>query len=404
MTIKASRPGQTIAAEGRVTVALSRNPGDPVRVGYKTVGDICGLLCGLTPDKAITVIAALHAVCVTAQSHAAVTALESAMGIVPTRQTAAARALLSMMERLREHLLKIMMAWPDLVPDPAVPSGPCASGDGAIRNSGQDPHALRTVAGLLARLNKALCGADNAFRLGASVTMGPDQIRAADLVIRDAATLVEEHVLGEPVARFLKRRGRCSVAFWAENTSTPAARLLAALMARGQFEEASSGDRDGTPSVSEQASSDATSQACERSEATLFVRYRDDPLVTSLMASGVGARLVARLVDCARLSGEMRAVLEGRSDPPLGVCHGDGRATGRIDAARGELVHEVQVRPGRVVSYRILPPTLVNFHADGVAARCLNDITVTQDDERMHLAHLVVHAIDPCVAYDVRLG
>ena len=59
----------------------------------------------------------------------------------------------------------------------------------------------------------------------------------------------------------------------------------------------------------------------------------------------------------------------------------------------------------RLVGMRwgFLPPTNVNFAPGGIAAECLAQLAADNDGERLGLASLVVNAIDPCVAYDVRM-
>ena len=52
----------------------------------------------------------------------------------------------------------------------------------------------------------------------------------------------------------------------------------------------------------------------------------------------------------------------------------------------------------------MLAPTEWNFHPRGIAASLLEAIPAgLADAQREHLARLVVHAVDPCVAFDLRL-
>ena len=75
----------------------------------------------------------------------------------------------------------------------------------------------------------------------------------------------------------------------------------------------------------------------------------------------------------------------------------------QVQAARGLLVHRVAIRAGRVADYRILAPTEWNFHPQGAAALGLATLP-DADDETLHrLGGLFVTALDPCVAYDLRI-
>jgi coenzyme F420-reducing hydrogenase alpha subunit len=78
---------------------------------------------------------------------------------------------------------------------------------------------------------------------------------------------------------------------------------------------------------------------------------------------------------------------------------GDG--LGRIEAARGCLVHRVELREGRVARYQILAPTEWNFHPDGALVRGLAGRAA--GDDAAWRARLLVAALDPCVTYTLRI-
>jgi [NiFe] hydrogenase assembly HybE family chaperone len=98
--------------EGHVHIELSRRPGHAAKVSYDQPGVIGHLLCGKSPSDATQIIPRLYSVCGTAQAYAAVTALERALGVEADAQTAGARAALTAMETLREHVLRIAFDWP----------------------------------------------------------------------------------------------------------------------------------------------------------------------------------------------------------------------------------------------------------------------------------------------------
>ena len=110
------------------------------------------------------------------------------------------------------------------------------------------------------------------------------------------------------------------------------------------------------------------------------------------------------MVELARFPGEILAVLTGESLPPSAIRDESCSGYGTVEAARGLLVHTATVEAGRVSAYRMLPPTGRNFATHGIAARCLDDLRAANEDERRLRADLVVNAIDPCVAYEVRAG
>ena len=74
---------------------------------------------------------------------------------------------------------------------------------------------------------------------------------------------------------------------------------------------------------------------------------------------------------------------------------------GQVEAARGRLVHCVELERGVVKHYQILAPTEWNFHPLGVVARGLETLTTKNEILLRKQADLLINAIDPCVGYDI---
>lgn len=81
---------------------------------------------------------------------------------------------------------------------------------------------------------------------------------------------------------------------------------------------------------------------------------------------------------------------------------GDGTGIGMVEAARGLLVHTVELHDGRVKAYRIVSPTDWNILAHDIAARCLATLDGRDGADRISPAHPVGNAIDPCVTCEAR--
>jgi len=81
---------------------------------------------------------------------------------------------------------------------------------------------------------------------------------------------------------------------------------------------------------------------------------------------------------------------------------GGGIGVAQVEAARGRLVHAVEMSGERVARYRILAPTEWTFHPEGAAARGLEQIAARGGEHRLTLARLFMTAVDPCVGFDVR--
>jgi coenzyme F420-reducing hydrogenase alpha subunit len=75
-----------------------------------------------------------------------------------------------------------------------------------------------------------------------------------------------------------------------------------------------------------------------------------------------------------------------------------------VEAARGQLTHRVAVDGDRITDYSILAPTEWNFHPRGVVARGLASLRSTNAEQLRQQAEFIIHAIDPCVAYDLHIG
>ena len=386
-------PGQTPSQtlEGRVVIELPRRPGAPARVDFVEPGDVGGLLRGRPPAEALALIPLVFALCRSAQSHAAVTALEAALGLAPAPRTRAARAALIAMETLREHSLRIALDWPGFLELPP------------------QAERLRPVMDLLPALTSALFGQRPAFALGAEAV--PD--RAAALQVIDAAEkLLAREVFGEPLVRWSARRGRDDLLAWARDGGSLAGRVLTALADAGWLDAAAAEARPlGAPAPAvlrawlRGGAELPQDGGAELPETTPFARRREDPLLASLGGCGLAARLTARLVELARLPDELRRLVQGEAPAPLHApvgTRGEAFGCAAVEAARGLLIHAVELRGGVVARYRILPPTRWNFDAAGIARRGLSGLTAADEAARLRQAAMLVNAIDPCVRHEMR--
>jgi hypothetical protein len=379
--------------EGRVVIDLSRRPGGPVAVAFHAPGDVARLLEGKAPAAVIDVVPSLFTVCAMAQAQAAVMALEAARGLAVSSLTAAARQALTAAETLREHALRIALDWPRL-----------AGGEAQGR-------VMRPLLALPSRLAEALFGEGAACAIGREAR--PDRGRAMNVIDEAEALLVAE-IFGEPLEVWLARRGRGSLIAWARTAPPAAGALIEKAAEAGLLEPA--GGAPPRPVAVEAVFAAWLADPQRRSllpwrtangpvpEATFYSRRAGDPLLQSLGGAGLGVRLIARLVELARLPGEMRALLAGRRGRCGRAAAAGGAAIAAVEAARGLLIHAVEVERGLIARYQVLPPTRWNFDAEGIAARCLACLEAEGEAERVGLAHLVVNAVDPCVAYDVRIN
>lgn len=383
--------------EGRVLIDLPRAAGSPVRVEFARPGDICAILRGRTAAEVLSLIPAVYSICATAQSHAAVSALEQASGIAVSPMTKDARKALTGMETLREHLLRIALDWPGFLFE---------------RPRGAN---VRQAMAMVPSLKEALFGTPAAFELGREAT--PNAAEALK-VIAEAETLLVEEVFAEPLEHWLERAAAGEIEAWAGSAKTVAARLFDSILQDGSVRSgetsmatvplpSANGIRVWLQQKDPNQLPIADSPAKFVPETTLYSRRANDPVVAALKGSGLGPRFVARLVELARLPDELRSLINNDDNQVRPAPAGDGFGWSAIEAARGLLIHAVELRDGCIADYRVLPPTRWNFDADGVAKRCLSELDFSANnscDELLRQANLIVNAIDPCVAHEVRVN
>ncbi len=372
--------------DGHVLIELSRAVPRRVDIMLDLPGDISGLLRGKTPDRVLDLIPALYSVCGIAQSHAAVTALEMASEIPVATSTAQCRQALTAMETLREHGLRIALDWPFFL------------------HATADAAQIRALMPMTGLLSDCLFEAGQAFRLGAKARPA---INDAEKIIGAAETLLEDLIFGEPLDTWKTRTDWKAILDWAGGGATVAARLISFVASAGWL-AVGSGVLRPFDSVSASSASeiDALGPAGtdKMPETTVLARTIHHPLFSGKTCHGLASRLVARLVELAHLPPQIRALVNGAAhlpNPQTPTRKNFGIAM--IEAARGTLIHAVHLKEGRIADYRIIPPTYWNFGTNGVAARCLTDLVADSDDALMRQAQLIVNAIDPCVAHDVRL-
>ena len=80
-----------------------------------------------------------------------------------------------------------------------------------------------------------------------------------------------------------------------------------------------------------------------------------------------------------------------------------GTGIAQVEAARGRLVHRVELDGDRVQRYQILAPTEWNFHPRGVLAQGVKGLAVSNKALLRRQTELLINAIDPCVGYELQI-
>jgi hypothetical protein len=387
-----------MSVEGRVSIDVTRESPGAVRVSFSQPGDVSRVLEGKTRAEVLAIVPLLFSLCSRAQAHAARLALDAAEGrTCPPGQLAALQCLTEM-ESLRENTLRIALDWSRQLGESADTAG------------------LKE----LMRLVPDLDGIFRAHTAAGSETIALDNAREEALShITRAEDLLAAMIFGERLADWQARRDIDGVLAWAAGGRTAAARLLHRIHSQGRAQA-------GAISLLPLAPLDASAvqawlctnpgkdallppSAQEQvPETTLLSRHAGDPRLgetpgLDLPHTGLGARMTARLIELAELPGRMRDLIEGRLEPVAGRTLGEASAMSEVLAARGLLIHAAAVERGRISRYRVLAPTRWNFDAQGAAARAVGSIASKYQDDAQILCELMVNAIDPCVAYSVRI-
>lgn len=371
---------------------------DPAAVTITSTRPVRAAKVFVGRDVADTVrlLPVLFNICGTAQSAAAAAAIEQALGLTPDYRVVELRRHLVDTETLREHLWRILLDWPKfLVVDP-------------------DAAAMTQAMRLTIAWRTALTAGSAALAPGAS---GADSDQpAAALAREDLAALCTERLFGiRPTAWLMQVDRLDTLAAWAADTDTVAARLVRQIIAAGQagygrcavsaLPDLSATDLDRQLGDDAATTDDFVARpvwAALPRETSPLTRQQDQPLVRNLATdygNGLLPRLAAQLTEVARL---LNDIVPGVSPTPAALPAGLGLS--QIQAARGLLVHRVHIHEGRIAAYAILAPTEWNFHPRGVVAAGLQQLLRQHGTDRLApLVRLFIAAVDPCVDYALNL-
>ncbi len=226
------------------------------------------------------------------------------------------------------------------------------------------------------------------------------------------ARLMETTLLREPPAVWLKKDLAALLA-WAERTDTVPASWLRQHLKQHMLENEDPGATNAPflPSVAawnEHLAHTLALRMCDESTFCLYPHWQGTPRQTGTLArcashpimtawrqrfgSGIGARVLARLVELALIATSPQRVAAAMVRA-FTVASGVGLAL--VETARGVLCHLAQLdRDGVVADYAVLAPTEWNFHPQGVLTTASRSATLSPA-----LGPWLVRSLDPCVAF-----
>jgi hypothetical protein len=338
----------------------------------------------------------LFSICATAQSVAALQALEQAAGLVIDPAHVRARELLLLVETSREHLMRLLLN----------------GSAGLLVPADLDAATLSLLGQMRHAWLQALYPQGDGLRPGAG-QLAPD--RAGLRRLLQGLEQVLQRLLGLSPGDWLQLRSLADVQAWMGAGSAPAQSLCRQLEQLGLAGLGASPLAPLPP-----LPDDLLLELLQAEDAAEFVRaplwqgqpretgalqrQLGRPLQTALLqlyGSGLLSRHLARLAELAEALGRMTELVNeiGPASPCPQPLRPSGQGLAQVEAARGRLVHGLRLERGLIVDYRILAPTEWNFHPQGVLAQGLMGLPA--DLRLPQLAQMLVDALDPCVQAQV---
>lgn len=351
------------------------------------------ILEGLSPEKALHRLPMVFSLCGTAQSAAALGACEAALSIIPSTAQRQARGMLVWMESAREHLLRILLDWPGFTDESVARDG------------------LPSVMRLLPNMTQAIYGRTAPFKIDSVPHVDTG---AAKAIIAELRSMIDSLLGGTLPDTY------CGFDQWIREGATMPARLLRHLRSTG-WDRLGHGESAFLPPLDETM----LHKHLGNTEADRFISmpmWQDTPCETTPLqrqqnrllindvlkreGNGLLTRLTARLAELAAIPDLLQAglaALHTADKHDISHATDSGIGLAQVEAARGRLVHRVEIEDNTIRRYQILAPTEWNFHPHGVAVQGLRTLTGSNEDELRKQAALWLNAIDPCVGYQFQV-
>ncbi len=361
--------------EGRIDITLRYHPEVPVAVHIESTRPHVAqkLLAGRSPAEAANLVGLVFSLCGNAQRIAAEAACEAALGMQPDLTTRVARDQAVLRELAREHAWRLLLDWPQQAGKSLGIAADMASLLCLRQADGDSTQYAQTLDDLL------------------RTTLLSEP--ADEWLTRDLAAFDAWQEAGETsVARLFNAlghgpdRGVSQVTLLPplQGLTTQAARSLAA----GALTDVAFCAQplwQGAP-----AETGAVGRLCGNALLAGWIEQR---------GRGVGARMLARLLELAVLPGLLQAPT---GDMVRAWSLDENVGAAGVETSRGLLLHAVRLHAGKIVEYRIVAPTEWNFHPTGALAQALSSLSAPPAMLAVH-AGLIVQSLDPCVAFDINL-
>ena len=145
-------------------------------------------------------------------------------------------------------------------------------------------------------------------------------------------------------------------------------------------------------------------------ETTPYSRQSGHPLIKQLVnihGNGLFTRAVAQLLEALELLSGVKYNYTNIKSETISYSIqspiDESSALVQLEAARGRLIHQLNIQDKQINSYQILAPTEWNFHPEGVLNNMIKSLSFTDKEDLINKIKLLVNAIDPCVGYSVEM-
>ena len=377
--------------EDKITIDVKRSTPPAVQISSTRGVSVSQFLRGKSVSEAITVLPMIYSVCGMAHASAAIEAC-SPINHEGTKAKIA-RELVVLCENAREHCLRIFTGWGAEYPD-------------LMKNI-----PFNQVMMLVPNMKALVSQNSDPFALNANVKIDID---GAKNLVKILDGFLSKYIFGTCNQDWCKQNKEASFVVWIKGHKTIASLFIGSIY-DSKFQSLGAV----TPLFLEDVpAKELVKNLHEKKDFSLQPEWQGQAHETGAMARwhnhkllqditqkyGVGllARHVARLVELAYIPKQIALLLDTLKDSDKQHMPITLDGFGQVETARGRLVHSVKIRGGRIHDYKILAPTEWNFHDNGVVVSSLK--AISDNDNFLEKAKMIVEAIDPCVDFEVRVA
>lgn len=362
------------------------------------------LFTGKSIAQTLTTIPLLFNICSKAQTVTALRAIESATGSPPSKQTESNREALITLENLREQTLRVVMDWPSAI------------------NEQAENKLLSQVSLGINQLMQSLEPSNTLTyksKESTPINNKTHNKKYNKTLWENFSKTLSQSIFGSSAQYWLEnisQNGQLThgeLENWANKQQTQTARFIHWLNQK-EWKHAGNSAIEHIPSIND---NDLLNELIKQDQTFTFQPSWNNQCYELSWYSrkhncqqcaenkqnnnGIYNRMAARLKEIADLIIRLdiffieKIDIDTTESAVTGIAHSE--------AARGRLTHYVEVEDDRINKLVILAPTEWNFHPNGVAVNSLNNLDASSTTELRQQAELLIHAIDPCVGYQLQI-